>query len=90
MLAEASLNVGRVVSYGFLLIGSYYNSINTFKVLLVINIVMITMYCFYNYVLERRYNGIVFKNDVDKHLKEVEEDCDNYYFYKDSIHKEIN
>ncbi len=90
MLAEASLNIGRVVSYGFLLIGSYYSSINTFKVLLVINIVMITMYCFYNYVLERRYNGIIFKNDVEKHLKEVEEDCDNYYFYKDSIHKEIN
>ncbi len=44
MLAEASLNVGRVVLYGFLLIGSYYNSINTFKVLLVINIVMITMF----------------------------------------------
>lgn len=90
MLAEASLNAGRVVSYAFLLIGSYYGSIDTFKVLLVINIVMITMYCFYNYVLERRYNGIVFKNDVEKHLKEVEEDCDNYYFYKDSIHKEIN
>lgn len=90
MLAEVFLNIGRVISYSFLLIGSYYSSINTFKVLLVINIVMITMYCFYNYVLERRYNGIVFKNDVEKHLKEVEEDCENYYFYKDTIHKEMN
>lgn len=90
MLAELFLNFGRVVSYAILLVGSYFNSINVFKVLLVINIIMITMYCFYNYVLEKRYNGIIFKNDVEKHLKEVEEDCENYYFYKDSIHKTIN
>lgn len=89
VLAEVSLNIGRVISYVVLLIASFSNSINVYKVLLIINLVCICLYCFVIYKIERKYSGIVFKNDIMEHLREVEDDCPNYYHYKGEIKKEL-
>ena len=89
VLAEVSLNIGRVISYVILLIASFSNSLNVYKVLLVINLMCICLYCFVIYKIERKYSGIVFKNDIMEHLREVEDDCPNYYHYKGEIKKEL-
>lgn len=89
VLAEVALNIGRVISYVILLIASFSSSINVYKVLLVINLVCICLYCFVVYKIERKYSGIVLKNDIMEHLREVEDDCPNYYHYKGEIKKEL-
>lgn len=89
VLAEGSLNVGRVISYSALIVGSFFNSINVYKVLLIVNLVAVTLYCLGAYFMEKRYYKILMKNDTLKHLKEVETDCENYYHYKDTLTKEI-
>lgn len=89
VLAEVSLNIGRVISYVILLIASFSNSLNVYKVLLVINLMCICLYCFVIYKIERKYSGIVLKNDIMEHLREVEDDCPNYYHYKGEIKKEV-
>ena len=89
VLAEVSLNIGRVISYVILLIASFSNSLNVYKVLLVINLMCICLYCFVIYKIERKYSGIVLKNDIMEHLREVEDDCPNYYHYKGEIKKEL-
>lgn len=89
VLAEVALNIGRVISYVILLIASFSSSVNVYKVLLVINLVCICLYCFVVYKIERKYSGIVLKNDIMEHLREVEDDCPNYYHYKGEIKKEL-
>lgn len=90
VLAEVSLNIGRVISYVILLIASFSNSLNVYKVLLVINLMCICLYCFVIYKIERKYSGIVLKNDIMEHLREVEDDCPNYYHYKGEIKRSFN
>ena len=58
-------------------------------ILLIINLVSVCLYCLVVYKLEKKYSGIVFKNDVLTHLKEVEKDCENYYHYRGEVRKEI-
>ena len=89
VLAEVALNIGRVISYIVLLVASFSNSLNVYKVLLVINLICICLYCFVVYKIERKYTGIVFKNDIMEHLREVEDDCPNYYHYKGEIKREL-
>ena len=90
IIAESLLNIGRVISYLPLLIASNSDSLNIYKVLLVCNMVYICLYFLVVYKVEKKYSGIVFKNDLLKHLKEVEGDCENYYHYKGELKKEIN
>lgn len=87
VLAEGVLNIGRVISYVVLLVSSFSSSLNVYKFLLAINLVCICLYCFMAYKLEKKYSGIVFKNDIMEHLREVEDDCENYYHYKGEIKK---
>lgn len=82
VIAEIFLNVGRIVSYVSLLIGSFINSLSVYKVLLVVNLFFICLYCFLSYKMEKKYSGIIFKNDVLKHLKEVEIDRESYLEYE--------
>ena len=89
VIAEVSLNVGRVISYVVLLVASFSSSLSIYKILLVINLFCIALYCLIVYKVEKKFFGIIFKNDVMKHLKEVEEDCEHYYHYKDTLSKEI-
>ena len=89
VLAEGSLNLGRVISFSTLIVASFLNSLDVYKILLLVNLVAITLYCIGTYLMERRYNKILSKNDTLRHLKEVEQDCANYYHYKDTLTKEI-
>lgn len=88
ILAEVFLNIGRVISYVVLLVASFSNSLNVYKVLLAINLVCICLYCLIVYKVERKYTSIIFKNDVMEHLREVEDDCSGYYHYKGELRKE--
>lgn len=90
ILAEAFLNIGRVISYIILLVVSFSNSLNVYKVLLAINLVCICLYCLIVYKVEKKYTGIIFKNDVMEHLREVEDDCSGYYHYKGELRKEYH
>lgn len=89
VMCEFSLNVGRFISYTILVIASFSTSIGIYKILLIVNAITIAMYCIGMYFLEKRYSGILSKNDTLAHLKEVEEDCANYYHYKGELKKEI-
>lgn len=90
VLAEVALNIGRIISYIVLMVASFSSSMNVYKILLVINLICIGLYCIIVYKVEKKFSGIVFKNDVMKHLREVEEDCGEYYYhYKDMLHKEV-
>jgi hypothetical protein len=89
VLAEVCLNIGRIVSYAVLLIASFSSSVNIYKLLLTINLGCICLYCIVVYKVEKKYAGIILKNDIMKHLREVEDDCSNYYHYKGEIQKEI-
>ena len=89
VLAEVFLNIGRIFSYIFLVVASYNSSFVVYKFLLIVNLVCICTYCFVVYKLENKYSGIVFKNDLFEHLREVEHDCENYYHYKGEIKKEM-
>ena len=89
VLSEVSLNIGRIISFSSLIIASFFRTTNVYKVLLIINIVTISVYCIGIYFLEKKYAYIISKNDTIKHLKEVEYDCVNYYSYKDKLTKEI-
>lgn len=89
VLSEGSLNIGRVISYTSLIVASFFNSMSVYKVLLLVNLIAITIYCLAAYYLEKRYYKIIMKNDTLDHLKEVERDCENYYHYKDTLTKEI-
>jgi hypothetical protein len=71
------------------LIASFSSSIDVYKILLIINLVSVCLYCLVVYKLEKKYSGIVFKNDVLTHLKEVEKDCEKYYHYRGEVRKEI-
>jgi len=90
VLAEISLNIGRIISYVVLLVASFAGSINVYKILLLINLVYVCLYCFVVYKVEKKYSGIVFKNDVMEHLREVEDDCVDYYHYKGELRKHID
>ena len=90
VIAEIFLNLGRVISYSVLIVASFTSSLGVYKVLLAINLIWVCLYCFIIYKVEKKYSGIVFKNDINKHLIEVENDCPNYYFYKDTILKDLN
>lgn len=87
MIAEVLLNLGRAASYAILMFASLFNTINTYKVLLVINLVCIAIFSIIIYVYEKKYNNIIYKNDTLKHLKDIEIDCKNYNYYKDTISK---
>lgn len=87
VLAEVSLNIGRVISYIVLLIASFSSSVNVYKILLIINLACICLYCLVVYKLEKKYSGIIFRNDLIEHLREVEDDCENYYHYKGELKK---
>ena len=89
VLAEVALNLGRVISYVVLLVASFSSSLNVYKILLIINLICICLYCLVVYKLERKYSGIVFKNDIMEHLREVEDDCENYYHYKGEMRKHM-
>lgn len=90
VLAEVALNIGRIISYIVLMVASFSSSMNIYKILLVINLICIGLYCIIVYKVEKKFSSIVFKNDVMKHLKEVEEDCGEYYYhYKDMLTKEV-
>ncbi len=89
IIAEVFLNIGRVISYIALLIASFSNSLNVYNILLVINLVCICLYCIVIYIIEKKYSSIILKNDLLKHLKEVENDCENYYHYKGEIKKDF-
>jgi sulfite exporter TauE/SafE len=77
-MCEFALNVGRVLSYTILVAASFSTSIGIYKILLIVNSITIAMYCIGMYFLEKRYSGILSKNDTLAHLKEVENDCENY------------
>lgn len=85
IIAEITLNIGRVISYSVLLIASFSNSMNIYKILLIVNLVIVCVYCFVIHKVEKKYSGIIFRNDLIKHLKEVENDCERYYHYKGEI-----
>ena len=87
VLAEVFLNIGRIISYMVLLVASFSGSANVYKVLLAINLACIGLYCIVVYKVENKYSGIIFKNDIMEHLREVEDDCENYYHYKGEIRK---
>lgn len=89
VLCEVSLNIGRVISYCGLIIASFFESTNVYKVLLLVNLVITIIFGLGIYVLEKKYAFVLSKNDTLKHLKEVEDDCVNYYAYKDKLSKEI-
>lgn len=89
VLCEISLNIGRVISYGILIIASFAHSIEVYKILMGLHIFTTFSFCIGIYLLEKRYSNILSKNDTLKHLKEVESDCPNYYVYKDKLTKEI-
>ena len=89
VLAEGSLNTGRVISFSSLIVASFFDSLNVYKILLLVNLIAIALYCIGTYLMEKRYNKILSKNDTLRHLKEVENDCENYYHYKDTLTKEI-
>ena len=89
VLCEVSLNIGRVISYITLIIASFAHSSDVYKVLLGMHIFTTLAFCISIYILEKRYSGVVSKNDTLKHLREVEADCPNYYVYKDKLSREI-
>ena len=89
VVAEIFLNIGRIISYIVLLVASFNNSLNVYKILLAINLICICLYCLIIYKVEKKYSGIVFKNDIARHLKEVEDDCENYSYYKGELEKEL-
>jgi hypothetical protein len=89
VMCELSLNIGRAISYIVLIVASFSTSIGIYKILLIVNTVTIALYCFGMYFLEKRYAGIISKNDTLSHLKEVEIDCLNYYHYKGELKKHI-
>ena len=90
VLAEVSLNIGRVISYVVLLVASFSSSLNVYKVLLIINLVCICLYCLIVYIVEKKYSGIILRNDILEHLRQVEDDCPNYYHYKGELRKEYH
>lgn len=89
VLCEASLNIGRVISYVALVIAAFAKSTSVYKILLIIHIFTTLIFSIVIYLLEKRYAYIISKNDTMKHLKEVENDCVNYYVYKDKLSREI-
>ena len=89
VLCEFSLNAGRTLSYLVLIVASFSTSMSVYKVLLSVNIFTIALYCIGMYLLEKRYAGIVSKKDTLKHLKEVEEDCQEYYHYRGELKKHL-
>lgn len=89
VLAEVFLNCGRVLSYVVLLAASFSGTINIYKILLSINLMFICLYCLIVYKVEKKYSGIVLKNDIMEHLREVEDDSENYYHHKGEIKKVI-
>ena len=69
---------------------SFTNSVNIYKILLLISLVCICLYCLVVYVVEKGYARIIRDADTLKHLKEVEEDTMYFYHFKGDLRKNIS
>lgn len=87
LVAEVLLNAARALAYFVLMMASLLNTVNIYKVLLIINLVCISLFTLAIYFYEIRYQKILYKNDTLEHLKGIEEDMKNASYYRDAISK---